>query len=150
MTDQRLLRDIGGEPDPPVLYKDRQLGPIPVLSKGEICPGYIGRLISRECYGFVGFRQHEEHFHVKMEAYMLSDRVLRAIRDTSAFRILIAEEDTDRVYEWHHSQWRHDVPQHAKGEDEKDEEQTYAPVSAAWGVYDDHASEVLIGEREVN
>lgn len=150
MTEQQRLRDVGEHPDPPILYKDRQLGPIPVRSKGEICPGYVGQVINREKYGFVGFREHRDHFHVKMGGYALSDRVLRSIRDAGVQLMLIAEEDTGRVYEWHLTQWQHEMPQHAKSEEEKDEDQTYAEAEEAWGVYDDHAADVMIGEREVN
>jgi hypothetical protein len=150
MTEQQLLRDYGGDTEAPILYKDRQLGPIPVLSKGEICPGYIGQVLNRDQYGFVGFREHREHFHVKMGGYALSERVLRSIRTVGVQVMLIAEEDTGRVYEWHLSQWRNEMPQHGKSDDEKDEDQSYAEADEAWGVYDDHTQDVMIGDREVN
>jgi len=147
---QQRLRDIGRKPDAPVCYKDEQVGPIWVLSKGEICPGYVGPIINRDQYGFVGFRTHRQNFHRKTESYVLSDRVLQHLRERGVQLICIAEEDTGRVYEWHHSQWAHDMPQHGKSDDEKDEDQTFAPVDEAWGVFENHVEDVLLGDREVN
>lgn len=150
MSEQQLLRDVGTPCEPPVCYKHEQVGPVYVMSKGEIYPGYVGNILNRDQFGFVGFRRHEDHYHRKMEAYMLSDTVLAELRELGVQLVLIAEEDTNRVYEWHISQFQESVPQHAKGSDEKDEDQTFVKVDDAWGTFDDHSGDVLIGEREVN
>lgn len=150
MSEQQLLRDVGTPSEPPVCYKQKQVGPVYVASKGGIYPGYVGKILNRDQFGFVGFRRHEEHYHRNMEAYMLSDRVLEELRSLNVQLLLIAEDDTNTVYEWHIDQFTESVPQYAKGTNEKDEDQTFALVEDAWGCYDNHTPDVLIGEREVN
>ncbi len=147
---QQLLRDVGGSPEPPVLYKDEQFGPISVVSKGRICPGYVGAVLCRERYGFVGFREHSSHYHRKKDAYVLSARVIDALRSAGVQTMLIAEEDTGTVYEWHISHFCHEMPKSGKSEREENERQLYAPIADTWGRFENHAADVLIGAREVN
>lgn len=134
----------------PILHKELQAGPIHVESKGRIFPGYIGGVPARDCRGFVQFCTREEHYHRNEAAYMLSDKVLAYLRARDCECILIAEEDTGTVYEFHESQWTETVPQRAKGKREKDEDQSMVRVEENWGKYDDHAPYVLVGSREVN
>lgn len=134
----------------PILHKEMQLGPINVESKNGIFPGYIGHIPSRECKGFVQFCERAKHFHRKEEAYMLADKVLAILRAKGAERIIIAEEDTGTVYEFHERQWNTSVPQKAKGSKEKDEAQSMVRVSEHWGKWKNHAEFVLVGTREVN
>lgn len=150
MSDQTLLREVGGRVDPPVLYKDKQFGPISVVSKGKICPGYLGQVVTRDRYGFVGFREHSSHYHRKKDAYVLSTRVVNALRREGVQLMLIAEEDTGTVYEWHISHFAHEMPKSGKSDREANEPQLYAPVDDAWGVFENQTEDVLIGARETN
>ena len=134
----------------PILHKDEQVGPIYVPSKGNIWPGYRGWIPARDEYGFVQFCDREPHYHRKMEGYALSDKVLVNIRSRGCKRILMAEEDTGDVYEFHESQFCNPMPKHAKGKDEKDEAQSYAKCEEAWGRFAGHAEYVLVGDREIN
>jgi hypothetical protein len=144
---------IGGftdEKSRPVLFKDAQVGPIHVLSKGDIYPGYRGPIPGRDAYGFVQFCERETHFHRNEAAYMLSYKVLEHLRSRGVELILIAEDDAGYVYEFHESQFDTEVPQRAKGTDEKDEDQRLVRVTHHQGKYADHASDVMVGPREVN
>lgn len=134
----------------PILHKDTQVGPIHVKSKGNIFPGYRGWVPARESYGFVQFCERQKHYHRNEQAYMLSDKVLAYLRAKGCKTILIAEDDTGTVYEFHISEFNESVPQKAKGKNEKDEAQSMVRVSENWGQYADHADYVMVGSREVN
>lgn len=145
--DQSSLRNWQQEQTRPILHKDQQVGPIFVQSKGRIYPGYRGPVPSRDAYGFVQFCTRAKHYHRNEEAYMLSDKVLTYLRAKGCAVILIAEEDTGTVYEFHETQWDESVPQRAKGKKEKDEAQSMVRVTENWGRYADHADYVMMGSR---
>lgn len=148
---QSSLREWGtGNQSRPILHKDTQVGPIYVESKGNIYPGYRGQIPSRQAYGFVQFCTRKNHYHRNEEAYMLSDKILAYLRAKDCAVILIAEEDTGTVYEFHERQFDTAVPQKAKGKREKDEDQTLVRVYENRGKYPDHAEHVMVGTREVN
>lgn len=134
----------------PILFKDEQVGPIHVKSKGEIYPGYRGPIPAYDSYGFVGFRKHRKHYHRNERAYMLSEKVVEYLRAKGCQFILIAEDDTGDVYVFHETQFDTEVPQRAKGQDEKDEDQLMVKVHEHRGRFADHAEHVMVGDREVN
>lgn len=134
----------------PILFKDEQVGPIHVESKGEIYPGYRGSIPALDAYGFVGFRKHDKHYHRNERAYMLTEKVVEYLRAKGCQYIMIAEDDTGTVYTFHESQWNEEVPQRAKGEDEKDEDQLMVKVHEHRGKFVEHAEHVMVGDREVN
>lgn len=146
MTDQKRVRDYA-DMRKPVLYKEEQLGPVPVPSKGRIYPGYVGHVTARRAYGFVGFRIHERHYHVNQEGYCLTLQVLRRMAAKGVRIVLIAEEDTGTVYEWHINDFDTEVPDKDKGPDEQDETQYSAQCETAAGVFEDHVDDVMIGPR---
>ena len=145
--DQQTLREYSPSQSRPILHKDAIVGPIHVPSQGQMYPGYRGPIPARDCYGFVQFCDREKHYHRNEEAYMLSDKVLAYLRAKGCERILIAEEDTGTVYEFHERQFNEDVPQRAKSKSEKDEDQSMVRVAENWGEYPNHAEHVMVGER---
>lgn len=147
---ERLDTFSDSNPRRPVMFKDEQVGPIHVKSKGRIFPGYRGPIPARDAYGFVGFRRRDRHYHRNEAAYMLSEKVVDYIRAKGCTILLIAEDDTGDVYEFHESQFNEEVPQKAKGTDEKDEDQLMVRVSEHRGKFAEHADAVLVGDREVN
>ncbi len=134
----------------PVLFKDVQVGPINVDSKGDIYPGYRGPIPARDAYGFVQFCERETHFHRNESSYMLSEKVLEHLRSRGVEVILIAEDDEGYVYEYHESQFNEEAPQSAKGTDEKDEVQMMVDILHHQGKYADHTDSVMVGTREIN
>lgn len=149
-TEQNRIEQYGEGRTRPVLFKDVQVGPIRVLSKGDIHPGYRGPIPARDAYGFVQFCTREEHFHRNEASYMLSDKVLEHLRSRGVEIILFAEDDEGCVYEYHESQFDTEVPQSAKGTDEKDEPQRMVHILHHQGKYENHADSVMVGTRETN
>lgn len=149
-TQERLDSFSDAEPRRPILFKDAQVGPIHVKSKGRIHPGYRGPIPARNTYGFVGFRKHRLHYHRNERAYILSEKVVDYIRAKGCKLILIAEDDTGDVYVFHESQFDEEAPQRAKSSDEKDETQLMARVHEHRGLFANHAEHVLVGDREIN
>ena len=151
MSEQERIDAFSDDPKPrPVLFKDVQVGPINVASKGDIYPGYRGPIPARGKYGFVQFCEREKHFHRNEASYMLSLKVLEHLRSRGVEIILIAEDDEGYVYEFHESQFDEEAPQRAKGPDEKDETQMMVNVMHHQGKFADHADSVMVGTREVN
>jgi|AntDeeMinimDraft_4_1070355.scaffolds.fasta_scaffold01060_15 hypothetical protein len=150
MTDQSSLRSFAASGDRrPMLHKDEAVGPINVESQHSLYPGYIGTVPSMDATGFLAYRDHPKDYNGQ-PVYAIPDKVLAYVRAKDVTRILIAEEDSSRVYAFHERQFDQRVPQKIKSGNEQDENQSMAFVDEHWGQWEDHAESVLLGRREVN
>lgn len=147
---QQLLRDVGGSAEPPICYKQERVGPVYIGSDGESFPGWAGRVLNREGTGFVWFRQNQAGFVSEANAYRIPNEILHELRAMGVTIVLIAEEDTKTVYEWHISQFGDSVPKYAKPTNRKEVPMTFAYISESWGSYPNHCADVLIGDRVVS
>jgi len=143
------LRDFGAEGKrEPILYQDEPVF-VRLATKGETCIGYRGAIPSRREYGFVQFCNSREHFHRNEAGYALSERSLRKIRSYGCKVILIAEDDTNMVWEFHESQFQDYVAKKNNPDHDKDP-QLKVEILQNRGKWPDHVPYVLNGERSGN
>lgn len=114
--------------------------------KGRAHVGYRGPVPARRVYGYVQFCTRRDHFHRNEEGYALSEKVLRKLRTVGCRLVLIAEEDTGIVYEFHERQFREQVSKRNNPKHDEDPQRKVKVVNNR-GKWHDHARHVLTGER---
>lgn len=147
MTQDRL-DSYGVDYDKPVLVKDSKVSPIHTESRGTITPGYRGMIPYRNSYGFLRFCDRAGHYNDDVDGSVLIEKVKQHLASRGVETVLIAEEDTGAVYEYHIGQFDQRVPKTAKRGDAKDEPQLYAPSDHYYGKFEDHVEAVLATGRE--
>lgn len=101
------LTDFGGgvsPPEPPHIQKRKKV-PHSVGEK-RIIAGWIGPVPEREAVGYVTKRDEHEHRIRALDAYGISEGVLRRLAGASVEVILVHESDSDRVLEFTARQYR--------------------------------------------
>ena len=132
----------------PMLKKDEAVW-VELPGKGNTCIGYRGPIPRRRAYGFIQFCQKREHFHRNEAGYAFSERALRKIRALGCQLVLIAETDTNMVWEFHESQFDEQVAKKNNPNHEQDPQQKVELVENQ-GKWPDHSHYVMLGEREAN
>lgn len=105
------LSDFGGgvqEPDPPHIKK-RQSVPLSVGEK-RVTAGWIGPVPEREALGYVSKRDEHEHRIRALDAYGISETVLRRLAAQDVQVVLIHEAQSDRVLEYTLGQFADGTP----------------------------------------
>lgn len=141
------LEEFSTDTRAPILHKDTEFT-TKVPGKGRISM-YRGPIPARRAYGALQYRERDKHYHKNEEGYALSARVLRKLRTLGCQRILIAEEDTRCVYEFHEQQFTNQVAKHNNPNHENDP-QFVVKLENAWYKHEEHTDSVMVGEREHN
>jgi hypothetical protein len=103
MTD---LTDFGGgvsPPEPPRIQKREEI-PLSVGDK-RVTAGWVGPVPEREATGFVSERDPHEHRLRALDAYGISEAVLRRLRAKDVTVVLIRESGTGTVLEFDFDQY---------------------------------------------
>ena len=104
MTD---LSEFGGgvqPPEPPRIQKRKKV-PHTVGDK-RIIAGWIGPVPERDCLGYVTERDEHEHRIRALDAYGISEAVLRRLEAADVQVILVHESDSDTVLEYTMTQYQ--------------------------------------------
>lgn len=152
MTDERDkamsmdIRDYGEDSkSKPILKKDARVW-VKLPDKGDTPIGYRGPIPRRREYGFIQFCNSKEHFHRNEAGYALSERSLRKIRALGCKVVLIAETDTNMVWEFREDQFEEQVSK--KNNPNHDEDpQRKVEIIENRGKWPDHVPYVMLGER---
>ncbi|WP_200531569.1 MULTISPECIES: hypothetical protein [unclassified Halorubrum] len=99
--------------------------------------GTVGVLRGRDEVAYLSKRTREEHFYRKHRGYAVSDHIIDYLDRKGVNTVLIAEEDTRTVYEYHIKDFRdHGIDT----TDEPGDPQTCVPVSFAARTWENHAA----------
>lgn len=132
----------------PVLQQDAPVY-VNLATKGEVCVGYRGPIPARKEYGFIQFCHSREHFHRKEAGYALSERTLRKIRSLGCKIVLIAEDDTNMVWEFRTDDFEQQVSK-TNNPDHDVDPQRKVEILRNRGKWPDHLPFVMNGERSGN
>ena len=123
--------------DPPVLMpQPRRHLPVPAPGMTGTA-GTVGVLGGRGEIAYLSKRTREEHFYLKHRGYAVSDHIIDYLDRKGVKTVLIAEEDTQTVYEFLLQDFRdHGIDT----TDEPGDPQTCVPVAFAARTWENHSA----------
>jgi hypothetical protein len=144
MSEQQRIGAFGESQSRPVLLRAREVAPINVGERDAYSPGVLGPVPARGVYGVVVPCRLSDRLRGDPPAFAMPDKVLTHLESRDVEIVLVADDESGDVYEFHISQFEGEVPKSDLPASQREERQRSVDLQHHRGRYSDHYQSVIV------